>query len=72
MEYVAEKMYSLCYDRAWYTKRGGCVAIQFLYENMSIEWVYQNLFVFVKAQMFVMMDLTGEVSFQPSDNQFRG
>uniref|UniRef100_A0A146L0J1 Transformation/transcription domain-associated protein n=6 Tax=Lygus hesperus TaxID=30085 RepID=A0A146L0J1_LYGHE len=62
MEYVAEKMYSLCYDRAWYTKRGGCVAIMFLYESMSIRWVYQHLFVFVKAQLFVMMDLTGEVS----------
>ncbi|XP_014255602.1 transformation/transcription domain-associated protein [Cimex lectularius] len=62
MEYIAERMCSLCYDRAWYTKLGGCMAIMFLYESMSIRWVFQHLFVFVKAQLFVMMDLTGEVS----------
>lgn len=60
-EYLAERMCSLCYDRAWYAKLGGCMAISFLYERMSIRWVYQHLFVFVKAQLFVMMDLTGEV-----------
>lgn len=61
-EYLAERMCSLCYDRAWYAKLGGCIAINFLYERMSKRWVYQHLFVFVKAQLFVMMDLTGEVS----------
>lgn len=62
MEYVAERMCSLCYDRAWYTKLGGCLAIMYLYESMSIRWVYLHMYVFVKAQLFVMMDLTGEVS----------
>ncbi|XP_075234435.1 transcription-associated protein Nipped-A isoform X2 [Lycorma delicatula] len=62
MEYLAERMCSLCYDRAWYAKLGGCIAIEFLYERMSLSWIYQHLFVFVKAQLFVMMDLTGEVS----------
>ncbi|KAL1139827.1 hypothetical protein AAG570_006804 [Ranatra chinensis] len=61
MEYLAERMCSLCYERAWYTKLGGCSAIMFLYESMSKRWVYQHLFVFVKAQLFVMMDLNGEV-----------
>lgn len=60
-EYLAERMCSLCYDRAWYAKLGGCIAVSFLYERMSIRWVYQHLLVFVKAQLFVMMDLTGEV-----------
>lgn len=63
MEYLAERMCSLCYDRAWYAKLGGCIAIEFLYERMSLSWIYQHLFVFVKAQLFVMMDLTGEVGF---------
>ncbi|XP_044007561.1 transformation/transcription domain-associated protein isoform X2 [Aphidius gifuensis] len=62
MEYLAEKMCSLCYERAWYAKLGGCIAIKFLFEHMSIKWVLNHLFVFLKALMFVMMDLTGEVS----------
>ncbi|KAJ1522938.1 hypothetical protein ONE63_002077 [Megalurothrips usitatus] len=62
MEYLAERMCSLCYDRAWYAKLGGCIAIKFLVERMALRWVFEHLFQFVKAQLFVMMDLTGEVS----------
>lgn len=62
MQYMAERMYSLCYERAWYAKMGGCMALQFLYTHMSMRWLYQNLFVFLKAFMFVIMDLAGEVS----------
>lgn len=62
MEYLAEKMCSLCYERAWYAKLGGCIAIKFLFEKMATKWVLNHLFVFLKALMFVMMDLTGEVS----------
>jgi transformation/transcription domain-associated protein len=62
MEYLASRMCSLCYERAWYTKLGGCLAISYLFEAMSTRWLYQHLFLFVKAQLFVMMDLTGEVS----------
>lgn len=61
MEYLAERMCSLCYDRAWYAKLGGCIAIKFLVERMALRWVFEHLFQFVKAQLFVMMDLTGEV-----------
>ena len=62
MEYLADRMYSLCYERAWYAKLGGCIGINFLFEKMSTKWVLNHLFVFLKALMFVMMDLTGEVS----------
>ncbi|XP_015602005.1 transformation/transcription domain-associated protein [Cephus cinctus] len=62
MEYLAERMCSLCYERAWYAKLGGCIAIKFLFERMATKWVLNHLFVFLKALMFVMMDLTGEVS----------
>ncbi|XP_067013941.2 transformation/transcription domain-associated protein [Anabrus simplex] len=62
MEYLAERMCSLCYERAWYTKLGGCIAIKFMFERMSLRWVFEHLFVFLKALLFVMMDLTGEVS----------
>lgn len=62
MEYLAERMCSLCYERAWYAKMGGCIAIKFLYERMATKWVLNHLFTFLKALLFVMMDLTDEVS----------
>ncbi|XKL66766.1 hypothetical protein PGB90_010186 [Kerria lacca] len=62
MEYLVEKVCALCYERPWYAKLGGCEAIRFLYTKMAINWVYKHLYTFVKAQLFVMMDLSGEVS----------
>ncbi|XP_011636974.1 transformation/transcription domain-associated protein [Pogonomyrmex barbatus] len=62
MEYLAERMCSLCYERAWYAKLGGCIAIKFLFERMATKWVLNHLFMFLKALIFVMMDLTDEVS----------
>lgn len=62
MQYLAERMSSLCYERPWYAKMGGCTALKFLYQHMAMRWLYQHLFVFVKAFMFVIMDLAGEVS----------
>ena len=57
-----EKMCNLCYERAWYAKLGGCIAIKFLFERMDLRWVFQHQFSFLKALLFVMMDSTGEVS----------
>lgn len=62
MEYLSEKMCALCYERAWYAKLGGCIAIKFMFENCAQKWVYEHMFTFLKALLFVMMDLTGEVS----------
>lgn len=62
IEYLSEKMCALCYDRAWYAKLGGCIAIKFMFERCAIKWVYEHMFMFLKALLFVMMDLTGEVS----------
>jgi len=62
MEYLSEKMVSLCYERAWYAKYGGCIVINLLFERMTPRWGFDHLFTFVKALLFVMMDLTGEVS----------
>jgi transformation/transcription domain-associated protein len=62
MEILAEKMCNLCYERAWYAKLGGCIAIKFLFERMDLRWVFQHQFSFLKALLFVMMDSTGEVS----------
>ncbi|XP_055697058.1 transcription-associated protein 1 isoform X2 [Phlebotomus papatasi] len=62
MQYLAEQMCNLCYERPWYAKMGGCDALKFLYQHMAMRWLYQHLFVFLKAFMFVIMDLAGEVS----------
>lgn len=62
MQYLAERMSALCYERPWYAKMGGCTALKFLYQHMAMRWLYQHLFVFLKAFMFVIMDLAGEVS----------
>ncbi|GAB6032800.1 hypothetical protein CHUAL_012003 [Chamberlinius hualienensis] len=62
LEYLVERLCSLCYERAWYAKVGGCLAIKFFIERLGVRWVLQHQFVFLKALLFVMMDLTGEVS----------
>ncbi|KAG1661730.1 Transformation/transcription domain-associated protein [Nymphon striatum] len=62
-EYMAEKMCSLCYDKAWYAKHGGCTAIKFLCEKMHLTWILEHQFVFLRALLSVVMDLTGEVSY---------
>lgn len=41
---------------------GGCIAIKFLFERMTLKWVLAHQYTFLKALLFVMMDLTGEVS----------
>nr|XP_054766791.1 transformation/transcription domain-associated protein-like [Lytechinus pictus] len=61
-EYVADRMCNCCYERAWYAKLGGCIAIKFMMENMDMCWVQSHLYLFLKALLFVMMDLTKEVS----------
>ena len=62
MEYIVVKMCQLCYQRAWYAKLGGCLAIKVLFEHMTLKWVLEHQFSFLRALMYVMMDLTGEVS----------
>uniref|UniRef100_T1JAK1 Transformation/transcription domain-associated protein n=1 Tax=Strigamia maritima TaxID=126957 RepID=T1JAK1_STRMM len=62
IEYIAERMCSLCYDRSWYAKVGGCVGVKTLYEYMTMKWVFEHQYMFLKSLLFVMMDLTGEVS----------
>lgn len=61
-EYITDKMTSLCYERAWYAKMGGCEAISFFLENASLRWVLGNHVNVLKALLFVFIDLYGEVS----------
>lgn len=56
-----ERLCACCYEQAWYAKLGGVVSIKFLMERLPLIWVLQNQLTFLKALLFVMMDLTGEV-----------
>ena len=55
-------MCACCYDRAWYAKYGGCHAIKHLMNIMPIKWLLEQQYAFLRALLFVMMDLTNEVS----------
>lgn len=61
--YIVERLCACCYEQAWYAKLGGVVSIKFLMERLPLIWVLQNQLTFLKALLFVMMDLTGEVGF---------
>lgn len=60
--YIVERLCACCYEQAWYAKLGGVVSIKFLMERLPLIWVLQNQLTFLKALLFVMMDLTGEVT----------
>lgn len=62
IEYLVDQMCALCYEKAWYTKLGGSYAIQFLYKSMPVSWLLNHIHVIVKALLFIIMDLTGDVS----------
>jgi transformation/transcription domain-associated protein len=38
------------------------MVVKFMVEQMSVRWVLEHQYVFLRALLFVMMDLTGEVS----------
>lgn len=63
--YIVERLCACCYEQAWYAKLGGVVSIKFLMERLPLIWVLQNQLTFLKALLFVMMDLTGEVGTKP-------
>ena len=46
----------------WFSIFYSCLAINFMCDRMSLRWVLEHQFTFLKALLFVMMDLTGEVS----------
>ena len=61
-EAAADKLCGCCYEQAWYAKNGGCLAIKFLMEKMPLKWVMNHQLAFVMALMFVLLDLSNEVS----------
>lgn len=62
VNYLVKSMYELCYTRAWFSKMGGCISIRYFTDNMPIGWLFKYLTKFVRALLYVMSDLTGELS----------
>lgn len=61
MQYLADRMINLCYENSWYAKKGGCIALKYLCEQMTITWLYANLFSIIKAHLFIIRDLSDDV-----------
>ena len=61
---LCEKLCGCCYERAWYSKAGGCQAIMWMMEKLPLVWLLDRQIVFVSALLFVMMDLSGEVRYE--------
>ncbi|OTF73019.1 hypothetical protein BLA29_011908, partial [Euroglyphus maynei] len=61
-EYILERVCALCYERAWFSKYGGCVTVRYLFERMSLRWLFNHQFIILKAMLYVMMDLSGDLS----------
>ncbi|KAF7489783.1 Transformation/transcription domain-associated protein [Sarcoptes scabiei] len=61
-EYMLNKVCLLCYERAWYSKYGGCVTVRYIFDRMSLRWLLNHQLTIVKAMFFVMMDLAGDLS----------
>lgn len=62
ISYLVKSLYELCYTRAWFSKMGGCVSIRYFTDNMPLSWLFKNLTKFIRALLYVMSDLTGELS----------
>ena len=61
MDHLAEKMINLCYENSWFAKKGGCFALKHLCDQLSIQWIYKNLFSIIKAHLFIIRDLSDDV-----------
>lgn len=61
-EYMLERFCSLCYERAWYSKYGGCVTLRHFFDRMTLRWLLGHQSVLLKAMLFVIKDLCGELS----------
>lgn len=61
MQLLFEKVINLFYERSTFVKKGGCLALKFLSEEMPSSWIAKNFFSIVKAHIFVIRDLAEDV-----------
>lgn len=70
MEYLADRLCGLCYERSWYSKLGGCEAISVLISCTCSRWLLEHQYSCLRALMFVITDLAGEVRTSRRDPNF--
>jgi transformation/transcription domain-associated protein len=61
IENMLEKTLNIFYERSTFAKKGGCIALRFLSEQMPNHWISKHLFAIVKAHIFVIRDLADDV-----------
>ena len=64
---IGDKMCECCYKRVWFAKSGGCSALAYLVEKMPLKWIMNQQLIFLMALMFVLQDLTNDVSQSSSE-----
>ena len=50
------------YKRVGFAKSGGCSALAYLVEKMPLKWITNQQLIFLMTLMFVLQDLTNDVS----------
>jgi len=59
---ISRRICHCCYRQEWYYKSGGCMGISYLNSKMPAHWIGNQQVSFVKALLFVLKDLSPEVS----------
>lgn len=62
IDYLAEKLCQLFYERSWYAKKAGCFVVKLFCKKMSLRWLITNKFLFLKSLMFMLTSAVGEIS----------
>ncbi|OQV12189.1 Transformation/transcription domain-associated protein [Hypsibius exemplaris] len=56
LNYLFEKLHSLCYEKAWCCKAGALTGISLLIEYMPLSWTIENSVLLTRALIFVLRD----------------
>ena len=61
LDYLSEKVVTMCYERAWYHKMGGCECIRLLFTHTPSSFLLPRITTYLRALIFSIIDLSGEV-----------
>jgi transformation/transcription domain-associated protein len=61
MKIILNNALNLLYKRSTYCKKGGCMIIKLLCENMPEKWILENIFRIIKAHIFIIRDLSDSI-----------
>lgn len=61
VNFMFERILRLFYERSTFAKKGGCIALRFLCDEMPNSWISKHAFSIVKSHIFVIRDLADDV-----------